>query len=418
MGNRPANSYRLDVDGLRAIAVIAVLAFHAFPLIFPAGFIGVDIFFVISGFLISGIILDGLKGGTFTFVDFYSRRVRRIFPALAVVCAACLAFGWVALLPDEFRSLGKHVVGGATFISNIILLRESGYFDVNAQLKPLLHLWSLGIEEQYYLVWPAVLFICRNRSRKTAMVIAVTGAISFAMNLYLTRTHPSAAYYLPFSRFFELMIGSALAFITRHIHTGPRFSNLKSFAGVAMLVTCFVLIDPQSYFPGWWAAWVCGGTYLLIDAGQTSWFNRRVLSSAPLVWLGRISYPLYLWHWPLLSFSFIVIGTPSVGFRLGILLLSVALAWLTNILLERPLQRRLIVTRLTPGALRLVAAMILVAMIGVLAKYALFEPVSARDPKDVAIGSAKADRVAVEEEVIPGTVGHTTLFFGDSHMQQ
>jgi SGNH domain (fused to AT3 domains) len=179
-----------------------------------------------------------------------------------------------------------------------------------------------------------------------------------------------------------------------------------------------VLINPQSYFPGWWGAWVCGGTYLLIDAGQTSWFNRRALSSAPLVWLGRISYPLYLWHWPLLSFSFIVIGTPSVGFRLGILLLSVALAWLTNILLERPLQRRLIVTRLTHGALRLVAAMVLIAMIGVLVKYALVEPVSARDPKDVAIGSAKADRVAVEEEVIPGTVGHTTLFFGDSHMQQ
>jgi peptidoglycan/LPS O-acetylase OafA/YrhL len=143
------HTYRPDVDGLRAVAVLAVLAFHAFPEALPGGFVGVDVFFVISGFLISGLILQGLQHGTFSFADFYWRRVRRIFPALVLVLAACLALGWLVLLPDEYSQLGKHVAAGAAFVSNIVLWREAGYFDVAAALKPLLHLWSLGVEEQF-----------------------------------------------------------------------------------------------------------------------------------------------------------------------------------------------------------------------------------------------------------------------------
>ena len=154
---RVTHAYRPDVDGLRALAVLAVLGYHAFPGAVPGGFVGVDVFFVISGFLITGIILDELGRGRFTFTGFYWRRIRRIFPALILVLAACLALGWRVLLPDEFAQLGKHVAAGAAFVSNIALWRESGYFDAAAELKPLLHLWSLGIEEQFYIFWPLLL---------------------------------------------------------------------------------------------------------------------------------------------------------------------------------------------------------------------------------------------------------------------
>src|SRR5215470_2873449 len=146
--------YRADIDGLRAVAVLAVVGFHAFPGAFRGGFVGVDVFFVISGFLISTIIIKGLEKGTFRFTDFYARRVRRIFPALIVVLAACFAFGWIALLSDEYMQLGKHIAGGAGFVSNLVLWNESGYFDTSAETKPLLHAWSLGVEEQFYVLWP------------------------------------------------------------------------------------------------------------------------------------------------------------------------------------------------------------------------------------------------------------------------
>jgi peptidoglycan/LPS O-acetylase OafA/YrhL len=150
--------YRPDIDGLRAIAVLSVIGYHAFPGIIPGGFVGVDIFFVISGYLISGIIVSSLGDGTFSFKNFYARRIKRIFPALFVVLAACGLFGWFTLLPREYKELGKHIAGGAGFVSNFFFWSESGYFDTAAEFKPLLHLWSLGIEEQFYIVWPLLLY--------------------------------------------------------------------------------------------------------------------------------------------------------------------------------------------------------------------------------------------------------------------
>ena len=158
--------YRPDIDGLRAIAVLSVVGFHAFPSWVNGGFIGVDVFFVISGFLISGIIYENLDKGEFTFREFYARRIRRIFPALIVVMTACFAFGWFSLLADEYKQLGKHIAGGATFISNLLLWQESGYFDNSAETKPLLHLWSLGIEEQFYIIWPLLLWLTWKRKFK------------------------------------------------------------------------------------------------------------------------------------------------------------------------------------------------------------------------------------------------------------
>ena len=148
--SRVPHAYRPDIDGLRAVAVIAVVIYHAFPRMLGGGFVGVDVFFVISGFLISGIVLNGLSGGTFTFAEFYRRRIRRIFPALTIVLIALLALGWFVMLPDEYRQLGKHAAASAGFVSNIVLWKEAGYFDTVSTRKPLLHLWSLGIEEQFY----------------------------------------------------------------------------------------------------------------------------------------------------------------------------------------------------------------------------------------------------------------------------
>ncbi|MBR4876201.1 MAG: acyltransferase, partial [Rhodocyclaceae bacterium] len=165
--------YRPDIDGLRAVAVLAVVAFHAFPRWMPGGFVGVDIFFVISGYLISTILLENLARGTFSFTTFYMRRIRRIFPALALVLAASFAFGWYSLFADEFRQLGKHMAGGAGFVANILLWKEAGYFDTASELKPLLHLWSLGIEEQFYLVWPLVLWLVWRRKFNVLTVIVL-----------------------------------------------------------------------------------------------------------------------------------------------------------------------------------------------------------------------------------------------------
>ncbi|MBR4877029.1 MAG: acyltransferase [Rhodocyclaceae bacterium] len=175
--------YRPDIDGLRAVAVLAVVAFHAFPRWMPGGFVGVDIFFVISGYLISTILLENLARDTFSFTTFYMRRIRRIFPALAVVLAACFVAGWLVLFADEFASLGKHMAAGAGFVANLALWYEAGYFDTASELKPLLHLWSLGIEEQFYLLWPLLLWLAWKRKFNVLTAIVLLLAASFVTNV-------------------------------------------------------------------------------------------------------------------------------------------------------------------------------------------------------------------------------------------
>jgi peptidoglycan/LPS O-acetylase OafA/YrhL len=208
--------YRADIDGLRAIAVLGVVAFHAFPELLPGGFIGVDIFFVISGFLISTIIFENIEAKSFSFVDFYCRRIRRIFPALLLVIAASFAFAWFVLLPAEFKQLGKHILGGAGFFSNLLLWSESGYFDKSAEAKPLLHLWSLGIEEQFYIVWPLLLWAgWKLRINWLALIFSIT-VLSFFLNLHMVYADAVATFYSPLTRFWELSVGAVLAFLSPH----------------------------------------------------------------------------------------------------------------------------------------------------------------------------------------------------------
>ncbi|MGS4687905.1 acyltransferase family protein [Citrobacter farmeri] len=193
-----------------SLAVVPVVLFHAFPSMLPGGFVGVDIFFVISGFLISSIIIKSTSEGTFTYKDFYIRRINRIFPTLSLVLATALIFGWFSLYADEYMQLGKHTAAGAGFVANITLLLESGYFDTASNTKILLHLWSLGVEEQFYILWPPLLLLFRRVRNLIPLVISVVILISFSANIFYMRIDASIAFYSPLTRFWELAIGSLL----------------------------------------------------------------------------------------------------------------------------------------------------------------------------------------------------------------
>jgi peptidoglycan/LPS O-acetylase OafA/YrhL len=332
--------YRADIDGLRAIAVLSVVGFHAFPFWIKGGFIGVDIFFVISGFLISTIIFDSLERKCFSFIDFYTRRINRIFPALLLILAGSLVLGWFVLLPDAYKQLGKHITGGAGFISNFVLWNENGYFDNAAASKPLLHLWSLGIEEQFYIAWPLLLAFVWKRKWSFVAVTAIIAAVSFAFNIYLINIDAAAAFYLPSSRFWELMIGGMLAYIGLHKPSlNKQHKNAQSIIGCILIALGLILLNKERMFPGWWALLPTFGAFFLISAGQKAWINRHVLSNKLLVWVGLISYPLYLWHWPLLAFVQIIEGeTPSVGMRVAVLAISLVFSWLTYKIIEKPIR--------------------------------------------------------------------------------
>lgn len=336
--------YRTDIDGLRAVAVLAVVGFHAFPGWVRGGFIGVDVFFVISGFLISTIIFGSLRRNRFSFSEFYSRRIRRIFPALLLILSSVGVFGWFALYADEYRQLGKHIAGGAAFIFNFLVWNESGYFDSSADRKPLLHLWSLGIEEQFYIFWPLILWISWKRHFNLISITLAVTCASFALNAFSIGRDVTATFYSPLTRFWELSIGSMLAYVTlfheRRLAEGPfKSPDVRSAIGATLLALGLLLITRQTEFPGWWAVLPAVGTALMISAGMRAWLNRRLLSNRALVWIGLISYPLYLWHWPLLSFSRILQGqTASPVVRLGCVAAAVALAWLTYTLVEKPVR--------------------------------------------------------------------------------
>ncbi|WP_298623117.1 acyltransferase family protein [uncultured Legionella sp.] len=358
--------YRPDIDGLRAIAVLSVVAFHAFPNLLRGGFIGVDIFFVISGFLISTIIFESLDRGVFSFSEFYSRRVRRIFPALLLVLSVSCVLGWFILFADEYKQLGKHIAGGAGFLSNIVLLQESGYFDNAAETKPLLHLWSLGVEEQFYIIYPFLLWFTWKRKFNLFSITVLVALISFYLNVSGIKNNAIAAFYSPQTRFWELMCGSLLAWmmlykkeaypklksnsnkwLTIVLYRQPRdfnkqtLANVASFIGLLLLVYGVLRINQRLSYPGKWALVPVLGAVLIIFAGQQAWVNRTILSNRVAVWFGLISYPLYLWHWILLSYARILESEqPSIKIRMMCVGLSIGLAWLTFRYIEQPFRKR------------------------------------------------------------------------------
>lgn len=389
MGNRPdmksyRQSYRPDIDGLRAVAVVAVILFHAFPEYVPSGFVGVDIFFVISGFLISGLTFDEVERGTFAISDFYVRRIRRIFPALIAVLFAVLGTAWFILLPDDFSRLGKQVAASAVFLANFYFWFQSGYFSPDAQSFPLLHLWSLGVEEQFYIVWPLLVLALGNRHR-WIVAIGLLGPISFVLSVTLSE-HREFDFFSPFTRTWELMVGAVLAWFARGASAGvgwrPLAVESATFLGFGLVVASCFLFDQQVPYPGWRAALPVAGSALLIGAGNRSRIAALVLGSRAFVFTGLISYPLYLWHWPILVLAVGVKFSSLTLLERGLAVMAAyALAWLTFKWVETPIRS---------GALRwrstgiLVSTMATVAVAGlVLISAGGFEN---RFPKELNVG--------------------------------
>lgn len=341
-------SYRRDIDGLRAVAVLSVLAFHAFPNGFSGGFVGVDIFFVISGFLISGILFEQQRDGRFSYADFYARRIKRLFPTLIIVLACSLVAGWFLFYPMEFQDLGWQVFAGSAFFANIsLLLFSGGYFDGAAEYTPLLHLWSLGVEEQFYIFWPLIIGLIWYRERHHALtIIALIALASLILNVSIVHSHPSETFYLPLTRFWELLAGAMLAYRSTFPSENawvpePNTKEMLSWLGLLLIVTALFCLNKQHAFPGWWALLPVGGTALMIFSGPDTRLAQTLLANRLMVFVGLISYPLYLWHWPLLVYARILMPDgPGLVITCGLLLCAFLLAWISYRYVEGSLRHR------------------------------------------------------------------------------
>jgi peptidoglycan/LPS O-acetylase OafA/YrhL len=423
-------SYRRDIDGLRAVAVLLVIAFHAGIGTFRNGFLGVDIFFVISGYLISGIIFGALERDTFSFREFYVRRVNRILPALIAVLVATACMGWLVMYDHEMSALGKHVMAGAMFVSNFVLWNGTGYFDL--PLKPLLHLWSLGVEEQFYLLWPVTAVIAWKWSRRSVTwVIAGIIAVSFTIGMLQIATgHASAAFFLPFGRFWEILAGGLLQHLTVNrtgalaTTNGRWTAELGSIAGLALILLAMTMNIRDDTWPGWPALFPVTGTILLILSGNST-LNRRVLGIEPLVAIGLISYPLYLWHWPVIVFCKLILEgyiPPAIAS------LAVATSFLLSVLtfrfIEIPIRfgshKRRSAVRLLYG-LALVGVLGILMFIGVTGTHFGGGPLQRRKfgpdwagPGNATVNHGKGILMVTQ----PGDLTRTVFMIGDSHIAQ
>ncbi len=334
--------YRSDIDGLRALAVVPVVLFHAGVAGVPGGFVGVDIFFVISGYLITSIIVGEIERGSFSIAGFYERRIRRILPNLFAMMAASLAVALLVLIPFDLAYFGQSLTAAALSLSNVLFSIKTGYFDPNASQVALLHTWSLAVEEQYYLLFPLLMMALMGQAKVAARpIVWLLFGLSFAFSVWQVRASPSGAFYLPFGRWWELMTGSLLAVGAVPAIAGRRWREALAAAGLAAILAAILLFREDMRFPGEAALLPCLGTAAIVHANQpgSTWVG-RLLSLRPLVWIGLISYSLYLWHWPPLMFARYVLQRDLDGAETAMLLaLIVALAWLAWRFVERPLRR-------------------------------------------------------------------------------
>lgn len=334
--------YRPAIDGLRAIAIGLVVIFH-FRLmpIGEAGFVGVDIFFVISGFLITRIIMDGLEHDTFTLSNFYLRRIRRLYPALLAVLAGYLAIGYFVFLPDLFEELSIEAALSQLYVVNIYFWRNVNYFGLQADRVPLLHMWSLSIEEQFYIFYPLFLVFLHRIARRWLLVVLVLCTFaSFALGWFASGWKPQASFYLLPTRAWELLAGGVLAIILKRGRAPELVLQIAGPAGLGLIALTLLLHGPDTLFPGWFAALpVLGSLALLVSSEKGGAPISKILAIAPMVWLGKISYPLYLVHWPILIVLRDNLPETSYGWRLGGLVVSVALAWAITRYIETPIRR-------------------------------------------------------------------------------
>ncbi|MDR9750930.1 acyltransferase family protein [Pseudomonas sp. SZMC_28357] len=336
-------AYRRDIDGLRAIAVIAVVLFHFGIPGFTGGFVGVDVFFVISGYLITSIIWNQRQAGRFSFVDFWARRARRILPALFVMIIAVLAVGWFLLAPKDYEELGRSVRYQMMFFSNVLFMRQDGYFDVASDLKPLLHTWSLAVEEQFYIIFPLLLTLLSSRFKHWRLALFAVLLVSFGLSVWAVAHHPEKAFFLLPMRAWELLAGAMLAVAPRSTwRLTPLGAQAISGAGFALILLAVFCYDKSTPFPGAAALLPTLGVVALIWAnGHRQTLVGALLASRVMVGLGLISYSWYLWHWPIFVFaSYASVDEPSALDIAGLILLSLVLGYLSWRWVETPFRER------------------------------------------------------------------------------
>jgi peptidoglycan/LPS O-acetylase OafA/YrhL len=359
-------NYRREIDGLRALAVLPVIFFHAGFQAFSGGFAGVDVFFVISGYLITSLILQQIDSGTFTLASFYERRARRILPALFLVMIACLPFAWLWMLPNEIKAFTKSLIATVLFASNIFFYGESGYFDTAAELKPLLHTWSLAVEEQYYLLFPLLFLpmVWRLGKRRVFLIVASVGLSSLALATWGSLNMPAASFYLLPTRLWELLLGATIAFVASRRHgpgilqesAMPAVRQLASLAGLALITFAVVAFDRSTPYPGLYALVPTTGTALVILFATPRTLVGSALSSRFLVSIGLISYSAYLWHQPLFAFARLrSVQPPSAQILLLLAAVSLLIAYFSWRYIERPFRDR---TRFSRSTIFLSSAII------------------------------------------------------------
>jgi peptidoglycan/LPS O-acetylase OafA/YrhL len=353
-------AYRREIDGLRALAVLPVILFHAGFSAFSGGYVGVDVFFVISGYLITSLLVGELSRGSFSLLRFYERRARRILPALFLVMAVCLPMAWLWLVPADIADLSESMSYVAVFASNVLFARESGYFDTAAELKPLLHTWSLAVEEQYYLLFPLLLAGLWRAGRLT-MVLVLVGLGAASLYASITRVGDPAAVYLLTTRGWELAVGALIALTlgNRPLPASRLARDLASGAGAAMILMAVFMFSADTPFPGAYALIPTVGTALILMAAVPDTQVGRVLSSRPLVAIGLISYSAYLWHQPLLAFARHATPAGLTASRLLALCgFSLALAYVSWRLVEQPFRNAAKVDRRSIFALAIAGSIV------------------------------------------------------------
>ncbi|MCX7353137.1 MAG: acyltransferase, partial [Proteobacteria bacterium] len=426
-------SYRPDIDGLRSIAILSVIGFHLFPDLFPdlfpGGFIGVDLFFVLSGFLITKIINKKIKERTFSLKNFYARRIRRIFPCLIIVFLVFLLYGWLVLFPHEFKSLGGNIFFGSLSISNFYLYNEIGYFDMIGDKKPFLHTWSLSVEEQFYLLFP-VFIVLLNKDKflkkNTALILAFLIMLSLILMFFLMRKDINLAFYMPVTRFWEIMAGALLANLSlEDVLRKKKLSDFFSTVGIALILVPIFYFNAKQPYPGWRALVPTLGSFFLIASGCYSWVNEKILSHKIFVFVGLISYPLYLLHWPIISFIKIIDpNILSVTIKILILVFVFLLATIIYYFVERKIRNS------EQHAKTLIGLMFLISVMSYLIYQQKISPFVSHKFKEVhhvsqAFGEwdypdSNLEAFTFCERTLYriGTAKETVLFFGDSNIEQ
>ena len=423
---------RRDIDGLRALAVLPVVLFHFGFNTFSGGFVGVDVFFVISGFLITSILFREISAQRFSFLDFWGRRARRILPALTVVVVVTLALGWLLLTAKDLSDLGRTIRYQSLFISNILFMREDGYFEPASDLKPLLHTWSLAVEEQYYIFFPLMMVLLMRYVRHWRWMLFAVLLVSFGLNIVYIERRPEFAFFSLPTRAWELLCGAMLAVLPAAKHA-PRLwvRQTVGLAGLAAVLLAVFTFDKTTVFPGWAALVpVLGTTALIWSGARGPTLAGQLLSLRPMVWIGLLSYSLYLWHWPIYVYAnAISIDGIQPPEALGWIALAVTLAWLSLRFVELPFrEKRVFASRssVLVGGLASIAVLAVVGsairsadgvpqrLSGKALEYAQSREWKAGQTDCMQLSTDKAlDKVCLvggDQEVAP-----TKMFWGDSH---